>query len=254
MIDPMDSTPIKLPEPGPSPEHGDRIRSPGIRSFDGFLPQLDKCITLNCSPEGVLSLLCAVFFDPTIPSNLVGAQMTGAMEAIAEIKGDRHTLLSALSRQCPRVALLWPAAICSGKLEGILRLAEGGTPPLNVPLATWTGILQSFVQAYYPSVDIGEGWLLRASEFTLTWLISPNVNAPFAPSPPFGTTSVKENLNIETRKHLGHNHRLMEYKMHWILELGGELSGYDDARVIVHAPKVQLADQSFTALGGKTYQ
>ncbi|KAI9841021.1 MAG: hypothetical protein M1837_001051 [Sclerophora amabilis] len=250
MIDPMEPGIIKLPKPGPSPEPTARTHLPFTRPFNEILPQLDRCITLICSLHSVLSLLSAVFFDPTIPSNLVGAQMTGLMEAISEIKDDHHTLVSALSAQCPRVALLWPTAICSGKLDDILASAGEGTPPLSLPVATWTGTLQSFIQVSYPPVNLEKGKLLRASEFALTWCTSPKINAPFTPSPPFGI-SVDENLNIETRKHLRHDHRLIAYRMFWILESGDRLPGLG-TQVVVHSPEVQIVEKP-PALIGKRY-
>ena len=251
MIDPLRSDHIKLPDPGTPLKHSDQSSVPAVAFSAGLQSHLDRCITLSCSPEGVLSLLCAVFFDPSIPSNLVGAQMTGVMEALSVVKKDRRALLSVLSRKCPEIALLWPAAICAGKLEGILRSVEGGSPPLNMIVATWTGILQSFIQASYSSADVGPGQLLRASEFALTWFILPNANVPFVPSPPFGTV-LEENLNLENRKHLGHHHGLMEYKMHWILELEGRSSG-PDVQVNIPSLEVELAVAP-CATSGKNYR
>ncbi len=42
--------------------------------FDILYGSIDKCIALSCVREGIDSLLCSVFFDPSVIFNFVGAQ------------------------------------------------------------------------------------------------------------------------------------------------------------------------------------
>lgn len=190
--------------------------------FNEFPSYLDRCITLSCSPEGIDSLLCSVLFDPKVPCNLVGAQMTGIMEALIPLPEDGRVLLMLLSRRSPKLTPLWAAAICTRRVANIFRKSAGGTPPLELPVASWTGVVESFIQVRYCSEVLHANELPRAEEWRHTYLITAERLPPHAPSPPFGKTN-KCNLNIDIRKHLSHNHNLLSYRMHWILKTGEKL-------------------------------
>jgi len=187
--------------------------------FNQLLLHLDSCITLSCNQEGIHSLLCSVFFDPKVSCNLIGAQMTGIIEAISPLYTDDRILLNLMTSRCPKLAPLWAAAICTGQVKNILEKSAGGTPPLNLPVASWTGIMESFIQARYTSDLLPAGQVLRAEEWRHLYLTTDERLPPHAASPPFGTTK-EGNLNMDVRRHLGHNHSFMSYRMFWILKTG----------------------------------
>ena len=188
-------------------------------SFSVLSLYLDSCITLSCCPEGIDSLLCSVFFDPGVSCNLIGAQMTGVMEALLPIQGDDRILLSLITKRCPKLVPLWAAAMCIHQVQHIFKKSAGGTPPLGLPVASWTGIVESFIQLQYTSNVLPASEILRAEEWRLTYLTTAERLPPDAPSPPFGKTTVCS-LNVDVRKHLGHDHKLLLYRMYWILESG----------------------------------
>ena len=67
---------------------------------------LSSCITLSCSFEGIDSLLCGVFFEPTVPCNLVGAHLLGIMKAIKPLQSDPRILAPLMAKKCPKVSPL----------------------------------------------------------------------------------------------------------------------------------------------------
>ena len=219
------NNPIKLPTPCALIDSTQTSQAPPHIYYDEEFIQLDKCITLSCSWQGIESLLCCVFFDPSVPCNLVGAQMTGALEALSQCKDDRRTLARVMANICPKLSLLWLAVIWTGEAEGIIKCIEGGTQPINLAAASWTGMTESFVQINYLSSSCPNGQVMRAKEYILTYLTEPEVPPPFTPSPPFGVTD-ETNLSIGVRTHLEHTHMLLTYDMHWILENDDRLPSY----------------------------
>jgi hypothetical protein len=105
-------------------------------SFRVLLSLLDSLITLSCCPKGIDSLLCIVFFDLGVSYNLIGAQMTGIMEALLLVQDDGRILLSLMTRRCPKLVPLWAAAICIRQVQRIFRKAARGNPPLGLPVAS----------------------------------------------------------------------------------------------------------------------
>lgn len=216
---------FKLPLPCALVDSYQTSQVPNHIYYDEGLLQLDRCITLSCSWQGIESLLCSVFFNPTVPCNLVGAQMTGVLEALSQLKDDQRTLARVMANACPKLSLLWLAVILTGEAERIIRCVKGGTQPINLAAASWTGMTESFVQINYLSSGCPSGQVMRADEYVLTFLTIPEVPLPFTPSPPFGVTD-EENLSIGVRMHLEHTHMLLTYDMYWILEDDARFPGY----------------------------
>lgn len=194
-------------------------------TFYELTSNLDKCMTLSCSPEGIDSLLCSVFFDPAISCNLIGGHMTGTMDALLPLHEGGKTFLRVICNQFSKLAPLWTAAVCIHETELIFGKCAGGTPPLDLPVASWTGVIESFVQVHYSSDGLAADELLRAEEWKNLYLITAERLPPFAPSPPFGKTD-ESNLNIDIRKHLGHDHQLLLYRMYWILKTGEKVPAH----------------------------
>ncbi len=130
---------------------------------------VDKCIILSCAEEGVESILCSPFLDPGVPCNLVGAYLLGARQAVSE-RGNMKSLVDYMIQNRPTIAPLWLAAIWCGQAERTLDNAVLGYSPVNLPVSTWTGTPQSFIQYDYVSSGPRET-ILRANEYRIACLV-----------------------------------------------------------------------------------
>ena len=170
---------------------------------------LSRCITLSCCDEGIASLLCSAFFEPKVPCNLIGAHLSGVRKAIQPARTDLKVFARLMARQNPKISALWLAAIWTGHADKLLESTLGGMPPISLPVASWTGALQSFVQAGYYSISNRDRFVPRAQEFSAIYLVQPNARIPFTPSPPFGEIAISD-ISLEARRHLLHDHTMME--------------------------------------------
>lgn len=116
----------------------------------------------------------------------------------------------------PTIAPLWLAAIWCGQAEKIFNNAVLRFSPACLPVSTWVGFPQSFIQ--YDYVSSGpHGTMPRANEYRLTNLVNPLAFQVKTPYPPFGYTK-KSNLSLEVAGGLSHDHDLQSYKMFWAVE------------------------------------
>ena len=134
--------------------------------YTALFNSLDSCITLSCSSEEIESLLCSQFFEPSVPSNLIGAHVLGIRRAIEAVQSDERILTALMIKCNPNLSPLWHAAAWSGYWKKILRSAMGALPPINLAVASWTGTVQSFVQVNYDSLTDKSDYLARACEFS----------------------------------------------------------------------------------------
>ena len=190
--------------------------------YTALFSSLDSCITLSCSSEGIESLLCSQFFEPSVPCNLIGAHLLGIRRAIEAVQSDKR-ILTALMITCnPNLSPLWHAAVWSGYWEKALKSAMGALPPINLAVASWTGIVQSFLQVKYDYLTNKPNYLARACEFSYAYMIDPDILVPFTPSPPFGEVAL-DNTNLDIRAHFPHHHEPRWHRTYWILDQGEEL-------------------------------
>ena len=205
--------------------------------YEKLLKCLSSCITLSCIPEGIESLLCSVFFEPAVPCNLIGAHLLGVGNAIKPLEDDPWILTVLMTKKAPMT--LWLATIWSRRVSNVLTSVMGGLPPISLPVASWTGTIQSFVQAGYYSITDRLDFIPRAREYSVAYLIRPDIVMPFTPSPPFGETPTS-NLSLDVRMHLKHCHRPLLHRTSWMLNTGEELSDQQDSKVMpqldVHLP------------------
>lgn len=199
--------------------------------YDKLFGCLSSCITLSCSAEGIDSLLCSIFFEPTVPCNLIGAHLSGVTKAIEPLRNDPRILAPLMAKKYPKISPLWLATIWSGRASHVLQFVMGGLPPISLSVASWTGTVQSFVQAGYHSITDRPDSIPRAREYSVAYLIGSDVVTPFTPSPPFGETMTL-NLSLETSKHLEHHHRPISYRTSWILDTGEELPDQQGSKVM----------------------
>jgi hypothetical protein len=199
--------------------------------YNKLYNRLSNCITLSCSAEGIDSLLCSIFFEPTVPCNLIGAHLSGVKKAMEPLKNDPRSLAPLVAKKYPKISPLWLATIWRGRANRVLQFVMGGLPPISLPVASWTGTVQSFVQAEYHSISDRPDSIPRAREYSVAYLIRSDVVTPFTPSPPFGET-MTSNLSLETRTHLEHRHIPISYKTSWILDTGKELPDQQGSKVM----------------------
>ena len=178
---------------------------------------LSRCITLSCCDEGIASLLCSAFFEPKVPCNLIGAHLSGVRKAIEPARSDSKVFARLMARKNPKISALWLAAIWTGHAGKLLDSALGGMPPISLPVASWTGALQSFIQAGYYSISNRDGFVPPAEDFSVIYLVYPNATIPFTPSPPFGEIAISD-ISLEARMYLLHDHKMMESTTYWIFE------------------------------------
>lgn len=206
--------PINLPAITPSKSVRHHTSVDGVY-YERLSKSLSRCITLSCCHEGISSLLCSPFFEPKIPCNLIGAHSSGARKAVEPAMSDPKLFARLVAKQNPKVSAFWLAAILMGHGSKYLNSALGGMPPICLPIASWTGFLQSFVQVGYDSISNRDGFCTRAQEFTTTFLIRPTAPMPFTTPPPFGEIE-KTNISLQVQKHLRHDHRILKSMTYWI--------------------------------------
>ncbi|PYI20565.1 hypothetical protein BO99DRAFT_107775 [Aspergillus violaceofuscus CBS 115571] len=188
---------------------------------------IDQCMFLSTTGEAIDSLTCSVFFDPSVPCNLVGAAFLGIIEALspADTMSKRqlhseHKLLNAIIYVKPYLSLFWAAAIYTNQAMPLLRWSLSGIPILCLPAAYWTNTYQSFLQINYRSASSKDHLSTRVDEFQTSHFCLSDTSSlpwPWSPAPPFGSTPVT-NLSLKAREHLPHMHRPRSWQIYWILE------------------------------------
>ena len=186
-------------------------------SYNKLCEHLNRCITLTCSLEGIASILCSVFFDPTVPCNLAGAHLSGIKEAFQSIKEDSQLLARLMALKDPKSSLLWFASIRTHRASRFLECAQGRSQPINLAVASWTDTVQSFIHAEYEPICKRHNVITWAREYSTYCMVKPGVRVPFTPWPPFGEVLLS-NASLEVQEHLPHHHRPLWRKTSWVLE------------------------------------
>jgi len=227
----------------------DRLYSPFEKQYFASLFEcLGQCITLSCCEEGIASLLCSSVFEPNVPCNLVGAHLSGISKALESVAYDSRTFARLMIERNPMISTLWLAAIWMGQASKLFISALEGMPPISLPVASWTGILQSFLQVGYDSVSSRDGYISRAQEFNAIYSLYSNATMPFAPSPPFGEIAASQ-LSLEVRKHLCHNHKPIRASTYWVSRTG-RLTPAQGASKMMDFPVGRLPSIAATTDGG----
>lgn len=140
---------------GPSQNHQDDC-------YKKLFHCINSCITLSCAEERIRSLLCSLFFEPTVPCNLVGAQLSGVKSATQSINNNSRIAALLMAKRSRKIYPLWETAIWVDGTIKIFAYTIKGMPPINIPGASWRGTLQSFIQAKYHSTTSRTGFVPRA--------------------------------------------------------------------------------------------
>ncbi|KAL9065322.1 MAG: hypothetical protein Q9161_008309 [Pseudevernia consocians] len=85
----------------------------------------------------------------------------------------------------------------------------------------------------YPQLKFALEW-----EFSAIYLVHPNANNPFTPSPPFGEIAISD-ISLEARRHLLHDHKMMESTTYWIFE-AEELHPAHEKSEMIERPILRL--------------
>lgn len=93
--------------------------------------------------------------------------------------------------QNPKASSLWLAALWTGQASQILDSTLGGIPPISLPMASWTGVLQSFTQIDYHSISNRNGCIPRAREFSTIYFVHSDT-----PHPLHAVTAIWRNRGI----------------------------------------------------------
>ena len=214
--------------------------SPGVEEqyYTRLSECLSQCITLSCCDEGIASLLYSGFFESKVSCNLIGAHLFGVRKAVEPVKSDPKAFARLIVGQNPKISSLWLAAIWTGQASKFLDSALGGMPPISLPVASWTGVLQSFIQVGYHSISNRDGYIPRAREFSAIYLVRPDAIIPFPPSPPFGEIAGSD-ISLDIRRHLLHDHKPIQSNTYWIFETG-ELYPAQKQPEIMNRPGLRL--------------
>jgi hypothetical protein len=192
---------------------------------------------MGCTLDAVDSLLCSAFFNPAVPCNAVGAQLTGIQNAL-EIETQRYgTLISGIRKNCPRIAAFWLGSIATGQAREVINFALSPIPPVNLVVGAWTGLVQSFLQVQYDSSIDTNQTISRASELAIAYYVQPEINQPLCRTPPFGRT-LTDNTSLRVREHLGHYHRPQKARFNWRLDDNQVAEAHE--RISVTCPVVDL--------------
>ncbi|OOF98138.1 hypothetical protein ASPCADRAFT_205406 [Aspergillus carbonarius ITEM 5010] len=194
--------------------------------FYKVLDSLDKAIFLSSTQDAIDSMTCSAFFDPSVPCNLLGASSLGIRRVLfpsGEL--DNRRLLRAIAKQTPHLSSFWAAAICTNQAASLLRMSLNRLPPLCLAAAFWTNTIQSFLQATYQSDSLEnklKSMVSRATEFQTSYFCRPLASVPWSPSPPFGSTIMK-NMSLEVKEHLEHRHRPRSWQVYWVTKSGADI-------------------------------
>lgn len=207
---------------------------------DRLFQYLDKCMSVSSTVDALDSLLCGVFFDPSVPCNLVGAMSLGIRNALRPVGNDYQKFLTAVALRRPGLSFFWAAAVSTGQSQPFLGLALSDVPPACLTAALWTNTTQSFLQvSYKSSTATKESPVPRSCEFRTSFFCRPEVSQPWTAAPPFGST-ISSNLSLDVRQHYNHNHRPLRWRLFWTLRSGEKVPASPQNRVKSPTPVCSL--------------
>jgi hypothetical protein len=199
--------------------------------FYGLLDIMDKFMTLSSTEDALDSLACGVFFDPSVPCNLMGAASLGIKQGLSTANEiDNRKLLQAITYTKPHLSLFWAALVRSDLVTPYLNMAFYSLPPICLPAGFWTGTTQSFLQISYHLQGSEKAVIPRVHEFQTSFYCRPDTSVPWSPTPPFGQTLI-ENLSLDVRTHLTHMHMPLSWATCWVLGSGEKIPASEQCPV-----------------------
>ncbi|KAK2811595.1 hypothetical protein FQN50_001937 [Emmonsiellopsis sp. PD_5] len=244
-------TVIQLPLPA---ESDSQQKNPSVKpstpdwhTVNDLLPYY---MTLSCSSDVVISILCGMFWEPDVTCNIVSPWLhpilreIPASPQIAQTPGLFHELLAIIcSFRQPQVFPLWLGAVASGLTSTIIRQVARGRPPLDAHAFPWTGCPQSFMDipgsGSYIVCEGSADKVRRADVWRLQYLppvIEDDLHyncRPVTPWAPFGDTTIR-NCVFRVAAHLEcQRHGFGYLHWNWTLEDGTRVEdqGYGSASI-----------------------
>lgn len=217
--------PLRLPKPHFEPLIRDVPLPSSKSSFQAQARLLPFYMSLSCNTQGIRPLLHGSFYEPSVPCNLVGSWLEGALKTIDPIiqRSDYSGLAIVMSKRRPRIAPIWLGAIILGIEHQILQPVRTGMFAIDMLSAAWTSTSHSFIgpRQQIPS-KIDDSRISRADECRLLYIAQPDHSrVPVCPWEPFGDTDLQD-ADIEVRKHAycTGKHCLQYEKWTWNLQNG----------------------------------
>lgn len=154
-----------------------------------------------------------------------------------------------LMDRLPKVAFLWLGATVLGLSQKLLRELQFGMLPVDLHSASWSGVIQSFMQLPISDNLLTNGHVSRADECRLLFLCQSVTHQrfPICQWTPFGTTPLRD-TDIETRMHADcRGHRLQYQKLSWDY-INGKVENHGNDKVELHAPYTTLCSPKSSKL------
>ena len=195
---------------------------------DQLYDDLPYYITLSCGGDIINSILCGVFWNPQVPSNLASPWLQPLMDLktiknMQDAPGYYNEVLAMIcARRAPSVAFLSIGAAISGLTSTILEQIKTGQPPLERHAYAWTGVPQSFMDiagegSYYETycsktyIRRSDCWRLRK----LPPIVDDDLHyriGPFTPWEPPGYALLKNcPLRVQVHKNCSRHALAYEY-------------------------------------------
>ncbi|KMQ49204.1 hypothetical protein A7C99_6826 [Trichophyton rubrum] len=156
------------------------------------LKYLDKFLVLSCNTKGICGLLSSIFYDPKVACNFASPWLQAIIAVIKHV-GDTQ-IIHVMAARSPHLAFIWLGAIITGFHNDVIRDGQSGLIPIELHSATWTGTIQSFIQEPLSKPLVTDGYISRANECRLLYIIQDEFHErlPLSPWHPFGQTALED--------------------------------------------------------------
>ncbi|EGD93582.1 hypothetical protein TESG_01124 [Trichophyton tonsurans CBS 112818] len=153
---------------------------------------LDKLLVLSCNIKGICGLLSSIFYDPKVACNFASPWLQ-AIVATLKHAGDTQ-IIHVMAARLPHLAFIWLGAIVTGFHNDIIKDGRFGLIPIEPHSAMWTGTIQSFIQEPLSKPLVTDGYISRANECRLLYIIQDEFHerCPVSPWHPFGQTALED--------------------------------------------------------------
>lgn len=153
---------------------------------------LDKFLVLSCNTKGICGLLSSIFYDPKVACNFASPWVQAIVAAIKHV-GDTQ-IIHVMAARSPHLAFLWLGAIVTGFHNDVVKDGRFGLIPIEPHSAMWTGTIQSFMQEPLSQPLVTDGYISRANECRLLYIIQDEFHErwPVSPWHPFGQTALED--------------------------------------------------------------
>ncbi|EZF75813.1 hypothetical protein H105_02761 [Trichophyton soudanense CBS 452.61] len=167
-------TPFMLPAPICTPSNSPMVDSgPQCEDLEELNRRMLHLMTISSACTVILSLLCSVFFEPSVPCNLC-SEWLEPIFSILDSVNLRHATAMCMF-QNTSVGGWWLGSAITGLDRFVLEKARSGVPHVNLQSWWWTQIPQSFICSPCSGpIGSGETLITREKEAFLLFLSQKN--------------------------------------------------------------------------------